>query len=230
MGSLLVWIFFPILALDYVDIEVATHTPYTGAYSVIFSLCAATITSFLLSPVFNDGILIRDVVYGPIAGGVACSTASYWILNPAYAIAVGFVAGAVQVVVMNAIEKKFAREREIFHSFSFTLFGIQGLIGAIFSAIWNASIKIMAYGFPMNFNTIQVFSWVISLISLSMGLIFGLLAGVFCFLVASHLKEDHFDDFTYWLNSDGLKSVKDVANDIGVRHKSNIIKGKRAYL
>jgi ammonia channel protein AmtB len=109
LGSLLVWIFFPILALDYIDEIVAYHTPYTGAYSVIFSLCAATITSFLLSPLFNDGILIRDVIYGPIAGGVACSTASYWILNPVYAIIIGVFAGAVQVVAMNVVEKKFAR-------------------------------------------------------------------------------------------------------------------------
>jgi hypothetical protein len=82
----------------------------------------------------------------------------------------------------------------------------------------------------MTFNTNQVFSWIVSLISFPMGLIFGLLAGVFCFLVATHLKEDHFDDFTYWVNNDGLKSVKGVENDLAVNYKTNTIKGKRAYL
>jgi ammonia channel protein AmtB len=111
MGTLLIWIFFPVLALDYINSKVATHTPYTGAYSVIFSLCAATITSLLISPIMNDGVLIRDVVYGPIAGGVACSTASYWILNPAFALVIGVVAAILQVVIMNVVEKKIAREK-----------------------------------------------------------------------------------------------------------------------
>jgi ammonia channel protein AmtB len=235
-----VWIFFPILALDYIDPNVASHTPYTGAYSVIFALCAATITAFLVSPLFNDGILIRDVIYGPIAGGVACSTASYWILNPAYAIVIGVCAGLLQVIVMNVIEKRFAREKYIYHSYSFTLFGAQGLLGAIFAAIWNAAVRGQQYGFTFTFNlstrfsTHPVFSWIVSLISLSMGAIFGLLVGLLCYLVATHLKEDHFDDFTYWINDDGLRAVQDAMvtneNDAGIRIKSNIIKGKRAYL
>ncbi len=65
----------------------------------------------MLSPIFNNGVLIRDIVYAPIAGGVACATASYWILNPVYSLLTGLVAGAVQVVIMNLVEKKVARER-----------------------------------------------------------------------------------------------------------------------
>jgi len=91
------------LALDYVDTSVSGHTPYTGAYSVLFSLCAASITSFLVSPLFNNGILIRDIVYGPLAGGVASSTASFWIYNPVYAIVIGVVSALLQVVVMNVV-------------------------------------------------------------------------------------------------------------------------------
>lgn len=109
IGTILTWIFFPILALDYIDVDVNSHSPYTGAYSVIFALCAATIGSFIVSPIFNDGVLIRDIVYGPIAGGVATVTASYWILNPVYAIVTGLVASILQVVVMNLVEKKIAR-------------------------------------------------------------------------------------------------------------------------
>jgi hypothetical protein len=188
MGTVLVWIFFPVLAIDYLNLDIASHTPYTGAYNVIFSLCAATITSFIVSPIFNNGILIRDIIYGPIAGGVACSTASYWILHPAYALVIGLVAAALQVIVMNVIEKTFARSKDIFHTFSFTLFGIQGLVGAIFAAIWNDVERYQAYGFIVNFNANQIFSWVASLISLPIGLIFGLLAGILCFIVGSHLK------------------------------------------
>jgi len=90
-------------------------------------------------------------------------------------------------------------EKSIMNTHSFTLFGIQGLIGAIFAAIWNAAIRSQTYGFVYNFNTRQIFSWIISLISLPMGLAFGAGAGLFIFLVSSHRREDHFDDYTYWI-------------------------------
>lgn len=103
IGTLLTWIFFPILAMDFVDTNVTSSNVYTGPYSVIFSLCAATITSFVVSSLFNNGILIRDVIYGPIAGGVASSTASFWITNPVFALVIGVVSAFVQVIVMNVI-------------------------------------------------------------------------------------------------------------------------------
>jgi len=205
IGSVLTWIFFPILAIDYIDTSITSTSPYTGFYSVIFALCAATLTSFMVSPIFNNGILIRDIIYGPIAGGVASVTASYWVVNPVYALVIGVVSALIQVVIMNLVEKKFAREKNIFHTYSFTLFGGQGLVGAIFASIWNAAIRSNTYGFTYNFNTNQVFSWIISLISLPMGLLFGVLAGFFIFVIASHRREDHFDDLTYWVNDDGIR-------------------------
>lgn len=174
--------------MDYIDTTVALHTPYTAAYSVLFALCAATVTSFLVSPIFNDGVLIRDIVYGPLAGGVASVTAAYWIVNPVYALVIGFVSAIIQVVVMNVVEKKVAREKSIFHTYSFTLFGGQGLLGAIFASIWNAGVRSKTYDFSYAFNTNQVFSWIISLISMPMGLLFGAAAGGLCMLVASHRR------------------------------------------
>lgn len=194
--------------MDYLEeITITTTNTYTGAYSVIFALCASTLAAFMISPIFNDGVLIRDIVYAPIAGGVACSTASFWILNPVYALLTGLVAGSVQVVIMNLAEKKVARERSIFHSFSFSLFGVQGMIGAIFAAIWNATVRSNTYGFSYNFKVNQVFSWVMSLISAPMGFLFGLLAGALCMAVAYHTRNDHFTDFTYWSNDDGIRML-----------------------
>lgn len=114
-------------------------------------MSAATLTSFMVSPLFNNGLLIRDIIYGPVAGGVASVTASYWVVNPVYSIVIGVVSATIQVIVMNLIEKKFARENSIFNTYSFTLFGIQGLIGAIFAAIWDAGLRSNTYGFTYNF-------------------------------------------------------------------------------
>lgn len=109
IGTILTWIFFPILAMDFIRDTITTTNMYTGAYSVIFALCASTLAAFMISPLFNDGVLIRDIIYAPIAGGVACSTASFWILNPVYALLTGLVAGSVQVIIMNLAEKRVAR-------------------------------------------------------------------------------------------------------------------------
>lgn len=78
-----------------------------------------------------------------------------------------------------------------------------------------------------------------SLISMPMGLLFGAAAGALCMAVACHNKEDHFDDFTYWLNDDGIRTFRNYEKDIGqpiydpemgIRPRSNFIKGKRSYL
>lgn len=202
------WIFFPILAADYIDTSITSTSPYTSLYSVIFALSSATLTSFMVSPIFNDGILIRDIIYGPIAGGVSSVTASYWIINPAYSLVIGVISALIQIIVMNLIEKKFAREKKILNTYSFTLFGGQGVIGAIFAVIWNAGTRSNTDSFSYNFNTNQVFSWVISLISLPMGVLTGVVAGIFIFLVGTHRREDHFDDLTYWVNDDGIRFLR----------------------
>lgn len=233
IGSVLVWIFFPVLSMDYIAQEVSISTPYTSMYSVIFALCAATLTSFMLSPLFNNGIQIRDIIYGPIAGGVASVTASYWVVNPAYSLVIGVVSAAIQVIVMNLIEKRVANEMSIFNTYSFTLFGAQGLVGAIFAAIWQAGLRTNDYGFVYTMNSTQIFAWVISLISAAMGLAFGIGAGVLVFLVASHRREDHFDDFPYWINDDGIRTFRDKEIDkykLFIKEKNSEVKGRRTYL
>lgn len=65
----------------------------------------------------------------------------------------GIVGGFVQVLIMNVIEKKFARTKNIFHTFSFGLFGVQGMIGAAFAGGWNAIARGTATnGFTFNFQ------------------------------------------------------------------------------
>ena len=199
------------MAADYVEEDIGTHTFYTGPYTVWYSLAAATVTSFALSPRFNNGLLIRDIVLGPIAGGVVASSASYYIINPVYGIVMGVVAAIVQIVIMNKVERKFSMEKSIFNTYSFTLFGVQGMIGACFSAIWYAAVRSRKYGFEFNFpderGWNQVFAWIISLISAPMGIAFGLLAGALLIPVTNLEKEEYFNDFTSWREHDGISGV-----------------------
>lgn len=202
VGTLITWVFFPVLAADYIDTDVAIHTSYTAPYTVWYALAASTVTSFALSPIFNDGVQIRDIVFGPIAGGIVASTASYYVVNPVYGIVMGIVAALVQVVIMNLVEKKIALSKSIFNTFSFTLFGVQGMIGACFAAIWYAGVRSRKYGFEYNFpdddKWNQVFAWIISLISAPMGVAFGLLAGLLLMFITKYERDDYFNDFACW--------------------------------
>jgi hypothetical protein len=70
-----------------------------------------------------------------------------------------------------------------------------------------------------------------SLISLPLGILFGAFIGLLCILVSSHRRMDHFDDFTYWANDDGMRIVKDLVDtEMDIKQKNYDIKGKRAYL
>ena len=134
--------------------------------------------------------MIRDIIYGPVAGGVVASSAAYFVTNPVYGIIMGIVSGVFQVIIMNTIEKKISRQKDIFHSFSFALFGLQGMLGGIFAGIYNAISRTATNGMTFNYATEkhQVFSWIISLISMPMGIAFGILAGLLCLLVAGHRR------------------------------------------
>lgn len=138
LGTLFIWIFFPILTSDYIRSGIALHTPFTGAYTVMYSIAAATIASFATSMILHDGLLIRDIIYGPIAGGVISSSPSFYVTNPVYGILIGLIAGIVQVVLMNKVESKIAQNKSIISTFSFTLFAVQGMLAGIFAGAWNA--------------------------------------------------------------------------------------------
>lgn len=42
------------------------------------------------------------------------------------------------------------------------------------------------------------------LLSIGMGLGFGLIAGIFIVLFVAHKRQDHFTDTTYWVDDDGI--------------------------
>lgn len=70
----------------------------------MFSLASATITSVMISLLFNGGrVGVRDLIYGTVAGAIATSSASAYVTKPVYGILFGFIAAAIQVLVMNTI-------------------------------------------------------------------------------------------------------------------------------
>lgn len=69
-----------------------------------------------------------------------------------------------------------------------------------------------------------------------MGLGFGVLVGLFCLLVTKHDTIDHFNDFTYWREDDGIRQISGGAstyqtdpNEFAVQ-EGEMHKNKHAYL
>ena len=70
----------------------------------MFALASSTITSIMISLIFNAGrVGVRDLIYGTVAGAIASSSASAYITKPIYGILFGFISSTIQVVIMNTI-------------------------------------------------------------------------------------------------------------------------------
>ena len=82
-----------------------------------------------------------------------------------------------------------------------------------------------------------VISFTIGCISMGIGIFFGCLAGLFLFLFAKQENDEHFHDFTYWVNDDGIsypfvnekKSMETSMTFNRIIESNKDIKRKHAY-
>ena len=108
------------------------------------------------------------------------------------------------------IEKYWARNKyPIVNSTSFILFGIQGIIGSAFASAWNAIIWTDNEEFTFVTNLPQSLSeshwpFLMGLMSAAWGIVAGIVAGILFLITASHSSQNHFNDYTYWVEDDGI--------------------------
>lgn len=140
-------------------------------------------------------------------------------------------------------------KRRIFHTHSFTLFGVQGIIGGIFASIFNAVVRTrnddFTYGVATNPNARPAgFDLAMALLSAALGIAFGILIGLIVLCTARHERSDHFDDYTYWVPDDGIRyqrllaqpadlslpPIPAIDTDIFVKETIVNVKAKHAYL
>jgi hypothetical protein len=65
-------------------------------------------------------------------------SASLYIANLTYVFITAFIGGVIQALIQNLIERKAINQGYILSTVSWSLFGIQGVLGGCFSAGWKA--------------------------------------------------------------------------------------------
>lgn len=214
--------------------------------SIWYCIAASVIVGTAFSIFVYEKTIPRDFINSVVAGGVASCTAGVYFTNPVWPLVLGSVTGMVQSLVQGLIEKRIAMKGRIFHTYSFTLFGVQGIIGGVFASIFRKVVETRNDKFTYNFTINQNpagYDLAMACLSAALGIGFGLLIGIFVLITARHEKFDHFDDYTYWVPDDGLRypkaaptvpeiiapvSVPDT--DIYVKETVVNVKAKHAYL
>jgi len=88
------------------------------------------------STIVNGKPIVRDMINGLVAGGVCSLTASFYLTSPIWSQLLGCASGIVQIIGQSIIEAKWAQSKSIIATYSFTVFGVQGLLGGIWSSIF----------------------------------------------------------------------------------------------
>ena len=116
---------------------------------------AGVIGAIIGSSLINGSIIARDTLHGPIAGAIVVGASSLFITNPVFAFIAGFSGGFVQSLIQNIIEKRAANTNKIVSTVSWSLFGMQGLIGAGFASGWKAIVNTYVNGMTIEPKTVK---------------------------------------------------------------------------
>ena len=234
LGTLIIFSLFPILAFQP---DGMTHfnqySPYTNPLCIIAGLGSGAVGALFVSALVNGTIIVRDLFHGVIAGAIVVGASSLYISNPIYAIVAGTSGGAIQALIQNFIERTAAREKKVVSTVSWSLFGIQGIIGAGFAAGWKAILYNSKNGLPVESRILDIFNPQFELygglISAGIGLGSGLLVGLLVLLLNKHGENDFFEDNVYWMNTDYLNKLVRQENVKPFDHPKPIASNQSDY-
>lgn len=115
-----------------------------GPLVILLAMASAIVTSIIIGMLVEGEtykISIRDTTNAIIAGGVTSGAASFYTTNPFLALLMGFVSAITQYFLSKFLEKWIVGKLGRFSTYSFTVFCLQGLLGAIFAAGYNSRIS-----------------------------------------------------------------------------------------
>lgn len=154
-------------------------------------MAASTIVGSAVSIFIYQKLIPRDFLNSLIAGGVAACSAGFYFTGPVWAMVLGSACGMVQAAIQGLIEKRVAMNSRIYHTYSFSLFGVQGLIGGVFASIFRKVVEFRNDGltFDWFYNPKPAgYDLAMACLAAAFGLGFGLLIGLFLLITVRHLK------------------------------------------
>lgn len=231
-GSAFFWVFFPALFFDFPSIQaVINQGPFLEKHGVInsyYAIGGAVTTSLAMSALMHGRIKVKDMVYGPFAGGAIVASSATLIFNPMAALLLGVIAGILQPL-FNIADDKSARKPRISSNAAF-VFGVQGFLGSLAAGIMraiqdnNSDFDYNVNPFPFRLEDSGEY-YRATFISFGLAIAAGVVSGLFIVLVNKQERVDFFSDRPYWIvNDDGIRPVKGAPDD------GDEIKGIHAYL
>lgn len=237
VGAAFCWVFFPALNMD---VPTGLFIYSNAGLSTIYCISATVVTTVGFSLIIDGRLSFRDIITAPIAGGVIIGSSSVYIYSPLESLMFG-VAAAILQVLFNRAEKKLG-SHPFWSNGVFFLFGVQGLLGGLFSAVIRA-INQTSTTYQNAYNTLNskyVFDQrgqiSATFITLGISVATGLVVFIFLKIVNSETKDDYYHDKTYWIMSDDgisnkVEKVEEVEVELDIDYsEGQSFKGEHSYL
>lgn len=223
LGAIIIFLFFPLLTYELDAYHgINTHSLYIGPLELILSMGCAIIAASGTSLLINGALVPRDLITSPVAGAIIAGSATFYFAQNAYCFVLGIIGGVVQVIIQNLIEKANSRNGSVLSTFSWSLFGIQGLLGGVAATIFKKVNDTDSDGITFSAASTDFnagYELLIAIISAGMGIGFGLIAGIPISLVNAQTADGHFEDGEYWLNSDSISYPKEERIEVHLEGK-----------
>lgn len=235
-GVGLIWVFFPVINMD---VPSNLFILSISGISTYISLATSVVTIIAMGLIVQGKMSYRDIITAPIAGGVIASSASMFLYNPLQGLLLGFFAGLFQFI-FNRIEIKIGNSPPWSNSVFF-LFGVQGFLGGIASAIMKAVSKTSdtyaaAYeSLPGKYVFDQRGQISATFVSMGIGLVGGLVLYGLVHCINVERRHNLYQDKTYWwVGEDDIsnRQPQEAQQDytVEVSNPTESAKGENAYL
>jgi len=206
IGTLFLWVLFPsfnaALALN--------GTQYRVVINTVLSLCASTISTFLLSRTFHRRLFnIRDIQYATLSGGIAIASAHAEVIQPGAALLVGAVAGIVVVIGITITQPWLERRSPLriydstgaqnTHGLGGIIGGLGGIVAASVASNFIYSENVSGF-FPHGHINQGGFQAAAFGVTLGIALLSGFVTGLPLFFFQRFI---HRDNYWYFYSDDG---------------------------
>ena len=133
IGVLFLWFYFPSFNSGLV---LSDNARYRSSINTYFSLCGSTVSSFIVSALFNKGrFIFEHILFGCFSGGVIISGCCSVCIDHWAALLIGFICGGICVTFLSKLKPYFIKWGffDIYNIIS--VHGVPGILGAFITAM-----------------------------------------------------------------------------------------------